>query len=220
MAAGLLNFDPDLIEFTDEEKTFELNGVQMHYAGSYTRGENKIKIFHKHTQLSTVAGTVAHEIGHRKLDALRATYRDQFKDMMADPGLPPDPNGKYWWQKAGGHETVMSADGTLRAPFDKKYPVYDFWERNVELNRDKMRRDDGVTPYSMEYWKGFEKNELSIDKPFHETIAEMSRLKFEQGKLSGSKQWQQLYNFMEKHWAEMTPTERALAQPIGEKEYW
>ena len=207
VAAASLDFNPDNVKFTDEDRTFKVNGKEMYYAGSYTRGEPNVMIYTKHCDIASTPGITAHEIGHRKLDALRRRYRDEYQAMMAEPGPAPDPNGERWWQKTGGHEAVMAADGTLRAPYDKKYPVYDFWERNVELKRDQLHRDDGVTDYSKEYWQAFDKLEVGIDKPIHETIAEMTRLKYETGKLPGSTDWKNLFHMIDKVWKEL-PTEK------------
>lgn len=220
IAAAQLDFNPDNVEFTDADDTFELNGVKMHFAGSYTRGSAKVKIYHQHVALASVAGVTAHEIGHRKLDALRARYRDEYRDMLAEPGAPPDPQGERWWQQRGGHETVMMASGELREPYASKYPVYHQWETNVELKRDKLRKSDGVTDYSKEYWKGFEKGEIPIDKAMHETIAEMTRIKFETGKLPGSPEWKTLYKMIEENWSKMSPLERAVEQHSSEKARW
>jgi hypothetical protein len=215
IAAAQLDFDPDNVHFTDEDKTFKLNGKDYHFAGSYMRGESGVTIYHKNVALASVPGITAHEIGHRKFDALRTRYRDERDDVMKEPGPPPDPNGQYWWQKNGGHDAVMAPDGTLRAPYDKKYPVYHAWSE-LDLKYDKMKKDDGVSDYSKEYWDGFAKGDVPIDKPFHETIAEMSRRKLEEGKLPGSKEWKQLYGLMDKVWSTMTPTERNAARPLNE----
>ena len=219
-AAIDLKFDPDLIEYTDEDRTFELNGMQMHYAGSYTRGEPGIKIYHPHVNMNSVAGIVAHEIGHRKLDLFRRKYLKEFDEVMKDPGLPANPEGQYWWEKRGGHETVMKADGSLRAPFDKKYPVYEAWVQLTELNRDKMvKGGQGFSNYTDEYWKGFLDGTITIDKPIHETIAEMSRIKYQTGKLPGSPGWKKLFNMMEKNWEMTPPHVRVKARPV-EEPWW
>jgi hypothetical protein len=219
-AAAKLDFDPGNVHFTDEERQFKLNGKDRHFAGSYTRGDNAVMIYHKHCSVSFAASCAAHEIGHRKLDALRARVRDERADVHNEPGPHGDPNGKYWWQKKGGHDAVMAPDGTLRAPYDKKYPWYQAWQKLSELNYNKLRDSDGVSDYSKEYWDGYLHGNVGIDSAYHETIAELSRLKFESGKLQGSKEWNALYNLMDKHWAQMTPIERQLKQPSGEKAYW
>ena len=220
VTAAQLDFDPNLVRISDEEKTFSLGGKDRYYAGSYTRGDNAVVIYSKHATLGFVPSATAHEIGHRKFDALRARIRDERDDIMKEPGPPPDPQGKYWWQQRGGKDAVMSPDGTLKAPYDKKYPYYQAWQKIAELNYEKMREEDGVSDYSKEYWKGYMHGDVPIDSAFHETIAEMSRLKFESGKPQGSKNWNALFKLMEDHWAGMTKTERELKQPSSEKAYW
>jgi hypothetical protein len=221
-AATALDFDPKFVQFTDEDRQFNIGGSdkKYNYAGSYTRGDNAVKIYYKHCSTAFAASCTAHEIGHRKLDALRARVRDERQDVHNEPGPHGDPNGQYWWQKKGGHDAVMAPDGTLRAPYDKKYPFYQAWQKLSELNYNKLRDSDGVSDYSKEYWAGYLKGDVSIDSAYHETIAELSRLKFESGKLQGSKEWNALYNLMDKHWEQMTPTERELKQPSGEKAFW
>jgi hypothetical protein len=211
VAAAQLDFNPDDVVFNDRDDTFILNGVQMHYAGSFTHGQAKIEIYHKHVALDSVAGVTAHEIGHRKLDALRQRYRDERADVTTE------------FKSHENVDTVMKPDGTLREPFATKYPVYQAWKTIVDGHLDEMRESDGVSDYSKEYWKAITAKypgDTAMSKAFHETIAEMNRIKFETGKLPGSKRWQQLHQLMEKNWAQMRPLERELVQPKSEKEWW
>ena len=115
----------------------------------------------------------------------------------------------------------MAPDGNLRPPYDKKYPFYSAWDEVAGFKKQEaLIKGDGVSPYSKEYWDGYEKHTIPLDKAFHETIAEMTRIKFETGTLPGTKDWQRLYELVEKHWAQMTPLERKVAQPSGEKAWW
>jgi hypothetical protein len=222
-AATALDFDPNLVVFSDEDKQFKIGSDDKtyNYAGSYTWGENAVKIYYPHASTNFAASATAHEIGHRKLDALRARVRDERADAHNEPGPRADPNGKYYWQKKGGHDAVFTPDGTLRAPYDKKYPFYQAWTQLAELKQDKLREDDGVSEYSKQYWDGNKHGDVPITTAYHETIAELSRLKFESGgKLQGSPVWNALFKLVDEHWAQMTPTERALKQPKSEKARW
>ena len=60
-------FNTDNLEISQEDKTFELGGVNHYYAGAhYSSGPNKgkIVIYAKHTTPQTVKGVTAHEIEH------------------------------------------------------------------------------------------------------------------------------------------------------------
>jgi len=213
--AKQLDFDPKSVIVSDEKREFTLNGRVYNYAGSYRHGTTEVKLYPANLTVATTAGVTAHEIAHRKLDALRATYRDQYSDMIKEPGPPPNPEHPYYWGKRGGRDAVMAPDGTLHPPFDKKYPVYNEWTK-ITMDFGQMITDDGVSPYSVDWWKAWKDTTAGIDNAFHETIAEIARLDQETGKPPGSQQWRDLYKLINDHWTQMTPLERQAKRPLNE----
>lgn len=216
-AAVRLKFDPNSIEFTDENREFTLAGKTFKYAGSYTFGEPTVKLYTGQLHDLNTEGVAAHEIGHRKFHFLTEAYKAETALMMKDPGPPPDPDGEHYWQRKGGTDAMMRPDGLLREPYDQKYPIYQEWTRIHQMGHagdeatPTLEASDGITPYSRTYWEEWAKGRVTTDIAFHETIAEMERVRFEFGTLTGAaKSWRSLYALMDKVWNEQG---EALKQP-------
>jgi 2',3'-cyclic-nucleotide 2'-phosphodiesterase (5'-nucleotidase family) len=84
---------------------------------------------------------------------------------------------------AGGRDTVMNADGSLKPPYDTKYPAYTamhdaFFKYDVSAFADA----DGVSDYSYDYWKGWKAGNVQTFDAVHETLAEMAKAKYTTGK--------------------------------------
>lgn len=74
-----------------------------------------------------------------------------------------------------GDKNFMKADGSLKSPYDKKFPLYSRFNPILE-NSSKLREDDGVSGYSKEWWAD---SQVSIEQQYHETLAEIARSDFE-----------------------------------------
>jgi hypothetical protein len=207
--ATKLDFNPELIEYSDEDKAFTVGDATYKYAGSYTFGSNKITLYKPHLGASNVRGVTAHEIGHRKFDLLLKARLVEAAAVMKEPGPPPDPDHRYWWGRKGGSDAVMKPDGTLREPYDKKYPLYEEWTQ-IQNMRPSLEQDDGITDYSKAYWKEWEAGKLNTDIAYHETMAEIARAQAIGGKHAKGtgKGWQRLFALQEKVWAETDKVER------------
>lgn len=188
-----LSFDVNRVDISSESKTFMLNGVSLFYAGSaeINKGQDgRITLYTPHLSLESVDGVVAHEIEHEKFQAVMDAKQEEQKAVMTDPGPAPDPNGRYYWQKQGGAAAVMTPDGSLREPYDKKYPIYQkMWEVLEQHSYQKFADSDGVSNYSAEYWKAWREggsplggSPVDTKLAFHETLAEMARIKYTTGK--------------------------------------
>jgi hypothetical protein len=189
-------------------KEFDLAGQKYKYAGSYTFGTPEIVLFMPQLTEQSVAGVTAHEIAHRKFDMLMKAHRAEYEAVMADPGPPPNPKGETHWERVGGTNAMMRADGMLRPPYDKKYPLYQEMARIQSMKDPSLAEADGVSPYSRLYWDEWHKGQTTTDIAYHETIAEMSRAltKFGRHAIDAKQPWKDMYALMEKVWAE-TPTE-------------
>ena len=217
-----LGFDPEKIIMAapDEKYPFDLNGRKYTAAGlAYTQSsdpvlQGSIKLFPAQMwDEKAVQGVTAHEIEHIKYQ--RAINRASIERsmMMADPGPAPNPEGKYWWEKKGGTEAMMKADGTLREPYDTKYPIYNLMEQMNIPGTEVFEKGDGVSEYSVEYWKQWKSdpfNSARLRSAFHETLAEMAKARYLTGKFpdhlgatqtekdANAKVWRDLYRAVDK----------------------
>jgi hypothetical protein len=202
--AEWLDFDPAQIEWTDEDRDFSLGGHSYKYAGSYSFGEPGIMLYSKQINNENVVGVTAHEIGHRKYDLLVNKHKAEYDAVMKEPGPPPDPDGRYYWQKQGGSAAVMKPDGTLRPPYDTMYPIYQEMARIREMDDPTLAESDGITNYSKSYWEEWNKGNVKTVIAEHETLAEMSKWIGTYGEhhKDAKQPWRDLYALMDKIWKE------------------
>jgi hypothetical protein len=220
-----LKYDTDkIIIATSEEKyNFTLNGKQCVAAGlAYTRDPDpnlrgKIKLFPDQIYGEQTAKAVtAHEIEHIKFQNAYDRYQEEFKAVMSEPPPPPRPEAENYWERVGGSSAIMHPDGSLRAPYDKKYPAYTLMhEAYFKPAPEKFVNGDGVSPYSEKYWKQWEEKDKSGVAFFaaqHETLAEMAIERYMKGsfplpkgtslanKRANSRVWRSLYRAVDKVW--------------------
>ena len=191
------DFPKGRITISDEYKTFVLNGKTMSYLGAaWTRGDGQngekkgdIKIYPRAAGWGIAnddmfRGAAVHEIMHQKFQGTLDRYREEAERVWKDPGPPPDSEGKYYWQKKGGSDAVVTPSGELREAYKAKYPTYDLIERvyDREWEPEKWALTDGVSDYSHEYWEAFQNGTVTKEIAIHETLAEMARIKQATGK--------------------------------------
>jgi hypothetical protein len=190
-----LNFDPKKISIgaaKSPDVDFVLNGKPYKAAGlAYSRGahplKGHVKLFTEQIpNVSSVPGIAAHEIQHIKFQTALDKYQAEYDAVMKEPLPPPKPESEHAWERHGGPDAIMAPDGSLRPPYDTKYPVYtaiDEAFKHYSLN--EFADADGVSGYSYEYWKAWKQtggHEVSFEIAVHETLAEMARIKYETGK--------------------------------------
>jgi hypothetical protein len=182
-----LGFDRTRIDMVRGTRGFEVNGVK-HIAGGdadISHGEEgRIRIYVDHVLPENAAGLIAHEIEHEKFQGALDAYRREYDAVMKDPGPAPDPNSETHWGKRGGSDAIMKPDGSLREPYDKKYPNYTAMHEALNAHGfEKFRAGDGVSAYSAEYWKGtYPGGSIGPQLAEHETLAEMASAKYTTGK--------------------------------------
>jgi hypothetical protein len=180
-----LGFDSSRIDVVAGTRQFDVNGVMHVAAGDaeITKGEQgRIRLYAEHLQPESVAGVTAHEIEHEKFQGALDAYRRESDAISKDPGPAPDPDHPYWWGKRGGTDAMMKPDGSLREPYDKKYPDYTAMHDALYAHgTEEFHKGDGVSDYSAEYWKGYHEHNVSHNIAFHETLAEMARIKYTTG---------------------------------------
>jgi len=169
-----MGFDISKIQTTDEVKTFSLNGRDYKYAGSCDLSTGEIMMYTEQLTEASAAGVVAHEIEHAKFQKVINTVREDAHEVMKkirkyDEGKPRK-------------EEAMKPDGSLREPYASEFPLYTAWhEAYGSKDHEVFANSDGVSNYSEEYWKAWRKGECSTDIAFHETLAEMARIRLETG---------------------------------------
>src|SRR5262249_31526185 len=147
------------IRETTEDYPFVLNGVQLHAAGTFdkTNPTQPVTIYTNNTTPATVAGTAVHEIEHAKWHNALSRYNAEEGAAYLEPVPPPSPAGTTDWEREGGYRAIMDGTGTLRPPYDTKYPAYTaFHAAFASVDKDRFANSDGVTDYSREYWKRYQ----------------------------------------------------------------
>lgn len=211
-----LGFDPKNITVVDGDKKFELNGKTYDYAGAADLNSGMVTLYADHLSPAAVEPTTAHEIMHEKFQTFMSAYGHERDEVFKEPGPAPDPEGKYYWQRKGGSDAVMSPDGTLREAYASKYPLY---QQMAIFDRahstEDLAKSDGITNYSKDWWKAWHDGKAHTEQAMHETLAEMAardyvnrpdrKTTYEQiGALKNydtpAKEWQELYDMVNAHW--------------------
>lgn len=177
-------FPEERFLYEEKEYKFVVNGRQCTAAGTYTPGEQIIRMYDPGLEgasqysLKTI---VNHEVAHYKFDELEHEAQE-LRNEMADEDF----------------EAVREAypdrflpDGRPTTPAQiKHYPalyvtraIYKNPESNAHFR--KLRTGDGVTPYSRDYWKQFEKQGGTDPRmrraAINETLAEIAGYKAANG---------------------------------------
>lgn len=189
--AGKMGFDPGLIQVTDKRYSFELNGKTVFAAGvAYRPPEPE-----KHTDVDvkgtvdlfvpdmnndkhSIEGVVSHEVMHQMFNQFRNDYRRDYLKLQEDPEYKTHNDWKTDENGNRVFKPFMKADGLLNEPHASKYPIYQAYTKAMMPMSDEFAKSDGVSEYSREYWKGYQDRTIGIDKPYHETLAEIARLRF------------------------------------------
>ncbi len=176
-----LDFDPAAIFISNGAHAFELNGRQYQAAGvAYIKNLDQaapITIFANNVTPDSVDGLIAHEIEHIKLETALTRYSADFDKITAES------------LALNTSDPVMRPDGSLKPPYDAKYPAYQAMHAAFN-NRplSDFSTSDGVSDYSYDWWKAWRSNTDSVGKVIsghsavHETLAEMARIKYDTGK--------------------------------------
>jgi hypothetical protein len=72
---------------------------------------------------------------------------------------------------------ALNPDGTVRAEVAADYPVYAALYPALQQGDlyDKLRKSDGITEYSREWWSAFEAGKADIQVAYHETLPRSAR---------------------------------------------
>lgn len=170
-----------------DTKQFQLSGQNYNYAGSCDLKTGLITIWPQIAG-AQMPGVMAHEIEHAKFQGALDKYMEERSRLIKDDRK--DSEGK----------DVTRANGEIRDEFKKDYPITNaLWESYEKPGGStKMTEEDGVSPYSKMWWDSWKNGEAKTDQAFHETMAEMARIRFETGVLPGAPIWRKYFHVMEK----------------------
>jgi hypothetical protein len=214
--AAKLNFDPAMISVTTEPKQFSVNGTLYNEGGNTKLADKSIEIRQgPYWTKPSVQGVTAHEIMHAKFQTFLDDYQAEYKKMTdATSHLDVD--------------QYMKPNGELKGDWKEQFPLYETYRTVMEPSiTDDYAKSDGITKYSEDYWNEWKAGKIGTSLAMHETLAEMARLHFEQGKIVAppgikkgrgkdadgkpmvfltskypSKSWTALYKAVDNHWNE------------------
>jgi hypothetical protein len=179
--AASVGFDPEKVIATDATYQFEVDGRKMLAAGTYSPSRGAVYVYQGQATPDFLPGLMAHEIMHHKWQVVNAAY-DAEREQVSEAVKASD------YAKL---DEIMYPSGILREPYDKKWPIYQAMEsamhgyereRDVGMSSfDAFRESDGVSDYSLAYWKDAKVGKATVDLAINETLAEMARLKQEKG---------------------------------------
>jgi hypothetical protein len=213
--AKKLDIDPSLIEISEGEHVFELNGENLSAAGVAYSAEGRIVLFRKNLFYGpdNVEGVLAHEIAHVKFQKLINDFGKEREVLFEE--LKKHPPESF----ANRLLEPMKPDGTLREGLEgrwaERFPLYNAYTKTT-MDIAKMIDEDGVSHYSRKWWEAVRGHTANTHQGFHETIAEMMRLHYQTGKIKGpaiikkggerstvqtSKEWAGLYRLTVSNWA-------------------
>lgn len=203
--AEQLGYDPDLIDMRYDEYPFEVNGQKYKAAGLAHLETGRIEMFPNQIPQGGTPAVISHEVMHQKFERVLNAYHADRDLMMKDPGPPPNPLAELRWERLGGTDALMKPDGSLRPPYDKKYPIYSRYQNHFEANYEKLRKDDGITNYSRAYWAEYHTpgGKVSSKSAMHETLAEIASRHYTTGVIEGTPVWRSLYRDVNKTYRDL-----------------
>jgi hypothetical protein len=162
-----LGYDKDKVSIVRGDRPFQVAGKEYQTAGLAHLDSGKVEVYGDHVREDSVDGLMAHEIEHQKFQNALNQYNKDYDDILANP-VADDYGDKY---------------PALSPPYDEKYPAYSKMEEAYKRHSaEDFAETDGVSEYSEQYWKGYREGNVRHETAMHETLAEMSRIKYETGK--------------------------------------
>jgi hypothetical protein len=158
---------------SNEPEKFKVGEQTYAKAGQFDPRNKLITLYTQGMKWSTaddIRGIMAHEVEHAKFDRAKEAHDAEWKEIMK---IPADPR----------HDAVRP-DGLLNAPYDKQFPNYQEFERAYFLPfTESWRLTDGVSNYSVDWWKAQLGGTARSEQAINETLAEMAKAKYTTGSL-------------------------------------
>jgi hypothetical protein len=194
-----LGVDKNDVSFkVEEQQEFTVGNRKFRGAGSYNP-DKKLVSMSKDLPIEEAAELIAHEVMHAKYNAvMKAFYEENDRHRAASPE---------------DKKKIAGPDGKIRPEHQKDFPAHSILPKGW-WNPDKLRKDDGITPYSKEWWKAEGENKANSSTAVNETLAEMAKLDWN-GRLSltpwfqKSKTYKPLYEAIHKAYPLVVGKEKA-----------
>lgn len=179
-------YDPDLVEVSDKVDGIKIGGRPSYAAGVANIKTGKITMFPRVINNAQHArGTMVHEVAHQEFQAVLNAQAEQLRAALADKTVKFD------------------KDNNLDAASAKKYPIAARFQKHSGKARETRMVEDGVTPYSEQWWGQAYTDKTKVMAAQHETIAEMARIEDETGTLPGHESWKSYYQDVMKTYREL-----------------
>lgn len=177
-----LGYPSNQIGFSAQDKTFELDGKTLFYAGAADLESGEITIYpNRIADENEMRQVVAHEVGHQHFETVLRKYSSETNEVIHAPKVPVTIN-------TGGDEPrevlrdPIKPDGSLREGLEKHWPTYAKVQPLIEGQSAALAKEDGCTDYSTKWWKAYESGakwagrDITSRMAMHETFAEINML--------------------------------------------
>ena len=199
-AAGKIGLPEGVkLEYVDEPgPAFEVGDEKWTTGAHYDPQADTIRFFTgEFTRPDLLGAGMSHEISHARYQRMRAAIGDETRHMHEVLTLEDR-------QKLRDPDTYkLNAEGRFRYPATAVFEM--LYNENHKDFREQLIREDGVSPYSISYWKHYEavrdkgmpdarntKQYAAFDRAVDETLAEVNRAKWEGNWTYANKSWDQL----------------------------
>src|ERR1035437_2311373 len=184
--AKAFGISEDRIVFTPEDKSFTVGDRQFEEAAhaNLKTGEITFRIGSiADMEEQELRGITVHEVEHLKFAASEKAY-------FEERGKLEKLQGKIYDETMNGNPKAMPVDayiplnyptflsGALKEEFKHQFPLVARFEPTAGGEHFlEMCDKDGVSDYSKAYWDGWKTGNIPSEIAFHETVAEIARLK-------------------------------------------
>lgn len=192
-------WDKGMVDVTTEPYKFKLNERDAE-AGSASSQSGRITVYatpgNNLTHNFVVNDMMPHEIMHQKFATWMSDAKAEYEEVKKIPLNSVPVEGSFRTDENGNQvqrmADAMKPDGTLRPPYDTRYPTYQEMVTLLEGKQGQLQKEDGHTAYSEQWWKeaagpgrevkwtapnGVEQTMhvgVGITAPINETLAEMA----------------------------------------------
>lgn len=177
------------VQYGGKGYKFTVDGTEMTAAGSFTPGEDIIRIYNEGMKSRrAVAFVMAHEIGHLVYRGIRDTVKMEEDQGWRERALHPSGDVidvTYEETKDDDGTTTVHMDRPKSTGREDDFPIYrefrDLASYDSKLMK-KLEEAGGVSDYSRKYWSQYKTTGRThdLDRAIDETLAEVAQIKFKQ----------------------------------------
>ena len=148
-------------EFKVGDKTFRSGGTFYHH-------ENRIALTEGQSPVAGgvgIGGLVSHEVMHAKYHAVTEAYRVEQEDLARLTRNDEVDIGD-----------IMHPDGRIKEAYREQFPIHTAMPYGLGGSYSDLKKDDGITDYSREWWQAANDGKANGEIAVNETLAEMAAL--------------------------------------------